>query len=300
MKVTLADSLGTCFGVEDAIEEAMDPAFRGNLTIIGQLVHNPQTVEELREKGIEIVNSINDEIKTPNVMITAHGAAKSVHEKALNRGFKVYDATCPLVMKVHKSVARLVDEGYFPVVIGQESHVEVRGIVTDLKEYAVVYDENDFYKLADKPRLGIVSQTTNQIKTVAPLVDKIKQLTNPDGSAKDVKFVDTVCKPTKDRQIAVEKLASEVNLMIVVGGHNSSNTKKLKKVCDDKGLPSFHIERANELKEEWFKGIAHVGITAGTSTPSRVIDEVYNAVLTIGQKLEGALASEARPATASA
>lgn len=292
MKVTLADSLGTCFGVEDAIEEAMDPKFQGNLTIIGQLVHNPQTVEELREKGIEIVNSISDEIKTPNVMITAHGAADSVKETALAKGFKVYDATCPLVMKVHKSVSRLVDEGYFPVVIGQESHVEVRGIVTDLKEYAVVYDEADFHKLLDKPRIGIVSQTTNQIKTVAPLIERIKGLKNPDGSPKDIKFVDTICKPTKDRQIAVEKLAHEVNLMIVIGGFNSSNTKKLKKVCEDKGLPSYHIERASELKPDWFIGIDHVGITAGTSTPSRVIDEVYNAVLKIGDELIAAKASQ--------
>ncbi len=286
MKVTLADALGTCFGVEDAIEEAMDPQFSGNLTIIGQLVHNPQVVDELKSKGIEIVDSVEAEIKTPNVMITAHGAAKSVINRAMDRGFKVYDATCPLVMKVHKSVGRLVEEGYYPVVIGQENHVEVRGIVTDLKDYVVIYDENDFHKLEDKPRIGIVSQTTNQIKTVAPLVEKIKQLKNPDGSLKDVKFVDTICKPTKDRQIAVEKLASEVDMMIVIGGYNSSNTKKLKKVCEDRGLKNFHIERANQLEEKWFIGVHHVGITAGTSTPSRVIDEVYNAVMQIGRKLE--------------
>ena len=285
MKVTLADSLGTCFGVDDAITEAMDPQFRDNLTIIGQLVHNPQTVQELRENGIEIVNSISDEIKTPNVMITAHGAAQSVIKKAQERGFKVFDASCPLVMKVHKAVAKLVTEGYFPVVLGQESHVEVRGIVTDLKEYAVIYDENDFHKLADKTKLGIVSQTTNQIKNVLPLVEKIKALKNPDGSDKEVKFVDTVCKPTKDRQIAVEKLSNEVNLMIVIGGYNSSNTKKLKKVCDDKNLPAYHIEKASELKPEWFVGIDHVGITAGTSTPSHVIDQVYQAVLEIGSGL---------------
>jgi len=286
MKVTLADALGTCFGVEDAIEEAMDPQFRGNLTIIGQLVHNPQTVEELRSNGIEIVNSINDSIQTPNVMITAHGATESVKKTALERGYKVYDATCPLVMKVHKSVARLIAEGYYPVVIGQESHVEVRGIVGDLKEYAVIYDENDFHKLSDIPRLGIVSQTTNQIKTVQQLVEKIRELKNRDGSAKDVKFVDTVCKPTKDRQIAVEKLADEVDLMIVVGGHNSSNTKKLKKACDDKGVKAHHIERASEVNEDWFHGVHHVGITAGTSTPSRVIDEVYGVVSEIGKRLE--------------
>jgi len=286
MKVTLADSLGTCFGVDDAIKEAMDPRFRGNLTIIGQLVHNPQTVQQLRDTGVEIVDSVEANIQTPNVMITAHGAAQSVHQRAKEKGFTVYDATCPLVMKVHKAVRRLVDEGYFPVVVGQASHVEVRGIVSDLREYVVVADEKDFEKLADKPKLGIVSQTTNQIKTVLPIVEKIKMLTNSDGSPKDVKFVDTICKPTKDRQIGVEKLSNEVNLMIVVGGHNSSNTKKLKKVCDDKGLPAYHIEKASEVKREWFEGIDHVGITAGTSTPSYVIDEVYEAVLAIGRDLD--------------
>jgi 4-hydroxy-3-methylbut-2-enyl diphosphate reductase len=286
MKVTLADALGTCFGVEDAITEAMDPKFQGNLTIIGQLVHNPQVVQALRENGVEIVDSVNAEIATPNVMITAHGAAKSVHERALNRGFKVFDATCPLVMKVHKSVARLEVEGFFPVVIGQESHVEVRGIVTDLKQYAVIYDENDFHKIADKPKIGIVSQTTNQIKSVLALVEKIKSLPNPDGSAKEVRFIDTVCKPTKDRQMAVEKLAGEVDLMIVVGGYNSSNTKKLKKVCDDRSLANFHIESPAQLDEAWFKDVKHVGITAGTSTPARIIDEVYQRIVAIGKKLE--------------
>ena len=285
MRVTLADALGTCFGVEDAITEAMDPKFKGNLTIIGQLVHNPQVVQELRENGVEIVDSVEAQISTPNVMITAHGAAKSVQERALERGFKVFDASCPLVMKVHRSVGKLVDEGFFPVVIGQETHVEVRGIITDLKEYAVVYDESDFHKIADKPKIGIVSQTTNQIKSVLALVDKMKALKNSDGSAKEVRFIDTVCKPTKDRQIAVEKLASEVDLMIVIGGYNSSNTKKLKKVCDDRGLRSYHIERSSQLELEWFKGVEHVGITAGTSTPSKVIDDVYQRIVEIGKEV---------------
>lgn len=298
MKVTLADALGTCFGVDDAIEEAMNPKFRGNLTIIGQLVHNPQTVEKLRENGVEIVNSLNDLIQTPNVMITAHGAAKSVHESAQKKGYQVFDATCPLVMKVHRAVARLVEEGYFPVVVGQASHVEVKGIVTDLKEYEVIYDENDFPKIADKKRIGIVSQTTNQIKTVTALVEKIKALRNPDGSEKDVKFVDTVCKPTKERQIAVEKLSDEVDLMIVIGGFNSSNTKKLKKVCDDKGLKAHHIEKSSELKKEWFSGVQHVGITAGTSTPSYVIDEVYEAVVRIGREIENESTNTTQQASA--
>jgi len=286
MKVTKADALGTCFGVRDAIEEAMDPNFKGNLTVIGQLVHNPQVVQRLRENGVKIVDSLDDEITTPNVMITAHGAAKSVRDRAAAMGFKVYDATCPLVMRVHRAVDKLVQEGYFPVVIGQESHVEVRGIVSDLQDYIVIWDENDFDKLADKPRIGVVSQTTQQIKHVYPLIEKIKALKNPDGTAKEIKFVDTICKPTKDRQKAVDGLSDEVDLMIVVGGYNSSNTKKLQKVCADKGLEAHHIENSEQIREEWFQGKKHVGITAGTSTPHWVIDDVYEAVIALGKRLE--------------
>ncbi|TVQ77938.1 MAG: 4-hydroxy-3-methylbut-2-enyl diphosphate reductase [Bradymonadales bacterium] len=286
MKVTKADALGTCFGVRDAIEEAMDPDFKGNLTVIGQLVHNPQVVERLKENGVKIVNSLDDPINTPNVMITAHGAAKSVHEKAKTLGYKVYDATCPLVMRVHRAITKLVEEGYYPVVIGQESHVEVRGIVSDLEEYTVIWDEKDFHKLEDRPRIGVVSQTTQQIKHVFPLVEQLKSLKNKDGSLKEVKFVDTICKPTKDRQKAVESLSDEVDLMIVVGGYNSSNTKKLQKVCADKGLAAYHIENAQQIDPEWFRGREHVGITAGTSTPHWVIDEVYEAVIRIGERLE--------------
>jgi len=286
MKVTKAEALGTCFGVRDAIEEAMDPIFKGNLTVIGQLVHNPQVVNRLKENGVKIVDSLEDPIDTENVMITAHGAAESVRAKAKERGYKVFDATCPLVMRVHKAIAKLVQEGYFPVVIGQESHVEVRGIVTDLEDYVVILDENDFPKIADKPRVGVVSQTTQQITHVYPLIEKMKALKNPDGSLKEVKFVDTICKPTKDRQKAVHSLVEQVDLMIVIGGYNSSNTKKLKKVADDKGVTSYHIERADQLDEDWFIGREHVGITAGTSTPHWVIDEVYDAVVEIGRKIQ--------------
>jgi len=292
MKVTKAEAMGTCFGVRDAIEEAMDPKFKGNLTVIGQLVHNPQIVQRLKENGVKIVNSLDDQIDTPNVMITAHGAAQSVRVRAAEVGFKVYDATCPLVMRVHRAVEKLVEEDFYPVVIGQESHVEVRGIVTDLKEFTVILDESDFHKIADKPRIGIVSQTTQQITHVYPIVEKIKALKNPDGSFKEVKFVDTICKPTKDRQKAVHKLADEVDLMIVIGGYNSSNTKKLKKVCEDKGLEAYHIEKVSELNPAWFQTKKHVGITAGTSTPHWVIDEFYEAVVEIGKNLEASPANK--------
>ena len=278
MRVSLARALGTCFGVRDAIEAALDESFRGNLTIVGQLVHNPQTVQELRDHGVQMVASLDDDIPTTNVMITAHGAPASTKKILEERGHVVFDASCPLVLKVHNRVARLVRDGFFPVVVGQRHHVEVRGIVGDLDEYEVVLGPEEIDCLEGRDKIGIVCQTTQQIETARAVVDAIQSR----FPGAEVKFVDTICQPTKDRQLAVRELTEEVDLMIVVGGYNSSNTKKLLKVCHDKGLAAHHIEDAAELEPEWFDGKEHVGITAGTSTPHKVIEAVRDRIHAIG------------------
>ena len=275
MRVTVARSLGTCFGVRDAIQLAMDTSRQGGLTVIGELVHNPQTVQELRDHGVNIVNLLAPAIASPNVMITAHGAPESIKRRAEELGFQVSDATCPLVHKVHKAVAEFVSEEYHPVVIGQANHVEVKGIVGDLRDYTILGSEADIPKLDGQSKVGIVCQTTQQIDKVLAMVQKIRE-TYPQM---EVQFKDTVCKPTKDRQVAVRELAAQVDVMIVIGGYNSANTKKLKLVCDEMGVEAYHLERANEIRPEMFAGKVHVGITAGTSTPYKVIEEIYHAIL---------------------
>lgn len=285
MKVTVAKALGTCFGVQDAIDLAMDEAYRDKLTIIGQLVHNPQVVEDLRTRGVNIVDQLDENISTPNVMITAHGAPESLHETARQMGYNVIDASCPLVLRVHKAIAGFVREGFHPVVIGQASHVEVKGIIGDLQDYTIIANEAELSKLAPYKKIGIVSQTTQQIQHVKNLIEKIRTV----YPGIEIRFQDTVCQPTKDRQVAARELTSEVDLMIVIGGYNSSNTKKLKMVCDESGVEAFHIERASQLEPEMFDGRKHVGITAGTSTPREVIEEVYLAILS----MPGVIVSEA-------
>jgi len=276
MRVTVAKALGTCFGVQDAIDLALDESYRGDLTVVGQLVHNPQTVERLRQNGVQIVDQLDgDAIATKNVMITAHGAPESLRQRAEGIGYRVIDASCPLVLRVHKAIAEFVRAGYHPVVIGQAEHVEVKGIVGDLKDYTVIRDETEIGKLRGRTKIGIVSQTTQQIDFVLDLVEKIREA----YPTAEVRFRDTVCKPTKDRQVAVRELAREVDLMVVIGGYNSSNTKKLKLVCDELGVKAYHIERASQLTPEMFEGHEHVGITAGTSTPHEVIEEVYYAII---------------------
>ena len=288
MKVSLASALGTCFGVQDAINLAMTPDFGADLTIVGQLVHNPQVNESLKKNGVSLVADIEaiDQIQTKKVMITAHGAAEKTKEKLSDAGFVVYDASCPLVMRVHKTIKSMVQKGYFPVVIGQEDHVEVRGIVGDLKEYLVVNNMSDLGKieLIGAPKLGIVSQTTLQVEKVEHLVRKIRDLDCVD----EVSFVNTICQPTRDRQVAVRDLAGQVDLMIVVGGYNSSNTKKLVQVCEEKGIEAHHIESFSQLKRDWFYEKKHAGITAGTSTPEHVINEVHEEILKIAKETDQA------------
>tara|TARA_Y100001960_G_scaffold273039_1_gene301021 strand:+ start:2969 stop:3850 length:882 start_codon:yes stop_codon:yes gene_type:complete len=286
MKVSLASAMGTCFGVQDAINLAMSPEFSNELTIVGQLVHNPQVSESLKKNGVSLVPGVEeiDKIKTKKVMITAHGAADKTKKLLNSAGFTVYDASCPLVMRVHQTIKSMVNKGYFPVVIGQKDHVEVKGIVGDLDEYLVINNEDDFQKIHESGnrRLGIVTQTTQQRDKVEALVAKIRALDYVD----DVAFVNTICQPTHDRQVAVHELADQVDLMIVIGGFNSSNTKKLVHVCDEKGIEAHHIESFDQLNKDWFIKKQHVGITAGTSTPENVINEVHIKILDIAKEIE--------------
>ncbi len=288
MKVSLASALGTCFGVKDAINLAMEPQFKNDLTIVGQLVHNRQVNESLKQNGVSLVNGVDglENIPTKKVMITAHGAAEKMKKKLTDAGFIVFDASCPLVMRVHQTIKSMVEKNYFPVVIGQEEHVEVKGIVGDLDEYVVINNEEDLQKLrkTGKRNFGIVSQTTQQVDKVEKLVKKIREMDCVD----DVAFVNTICQPTRDRQIAVRDLADQVDLMIVIGGYNSSNTKKLVQVCDEKQVEAHHIESSTQLERAWFKNRKHVGITAGTSTPEYVINEVHSAILGIAKEIESA------------
>jgi 4-hydroxy-3-methylbut-2-en-1-yl diphosphate reductase len=287
MKVSLANAMGTCFGVRDAIELAMSPEFHSDLTIVGQLVHNPQVSESLKKNGVSLVLGIEDisQIKTKKVMITAHGAAEKTKQKLHDAGFIVYDASCPLVMRVHQTIKSLVTKGYFPVVIGQKDHVEVKGIVGDLEDHLVINNEGDFKKIKKSGyrKLGIVSQTTQQTDKVESLIEKIKDLDYID----EVSFVNTICQPTQDRQVAVHELADQVDLMIVIGGFNSSNTKKLVHVCEEKGVEARHIESFHQLSQEWFIGKKHVGITAGTSTPEDIINQVHSEIVKIANEVEG-------------
>ena len=268
MKVIVAEHFGICFGVRDAIAQAHALAREGPLTILGELVHNPIVREQLRAQGVQEQSSAD--AATGRVMITAHGTSDKQREAFSKRGLDVADGTCPLVRYAHDQLKRLVRAGYFPVVIGLADHVEVRGLVGDSVEACVINEVADIKKLPRQRRYGIVSQTTQPIDRVRALVMEIARA-HPNAK---IRFADTVCKPTKDRQLALKKLIVAVEVVVVVGGRQSNNTRQLVETCRAAGKRSLHIERPEELQPEWFRGVAVVGLTGGTSTLPETVEAV--------------------------
>lgn len=269
MRILHAIHLGMCFGVRDAVALALEHAEAGPLTILGDLVHNTTITTALRAKGIAVVHDPAD-VKTATVMVTAHGASERSLASTRARGLQVVEATCPLVRLAHQAITTLVREGYYPVIIGLPTHVEVRGLTEDFDEFDVVLDEDDVYRLHEHARIGIVAQTTQSIERVKYIVSLVERRF-PNS---DVRFVDTVCKPTKQRQTAARDLARQSDVVIVVGGATSNNTRELVNTCRQHCAWVHHVQTADDLRPEWFIAADTVGITAGTSTPDDVIDHV--------------------------
>jgi len=269
MKIIRAEHLGMCFGVKDAVALALETARREPLTILGDLVHNETVVAELRAKGVRVAQQPAD-INTRTVMVTAHGASERAMSETRGLGLSVVEATCPLVHVAHRAVTRLVREGFHPVIIGKRDHVEVRGMTGDLEVFDVILCEEDVAKLCERPRFGVVAQTTQPIDKVRRLVGLIRER----FPKSEVQFVDTVCQPTKQRQNAAIELAQKCDVVIVIGGAHSNNTHELVNTCTRFCARVHHVQTADGLSAGWFDGAQTVGITAGTSTPDSVIAAV--------------------------
>src|SRR5688572_10197609 len=269
MRILRAVRLGMCFGVRDAIALALEHADAGPLTILGDLVHNPTVLSALEAKGVAVARDVA-QVRTPTLMVTAHGTSARTLARTRALGLTVVEATCPLVHVAHRAVGALVRDGYHIVIIGQRDHVEVRGVTDDLDEFDVVLDEEGVLSLDEHPRIGIAAQTTHSIEKVRHLVDLIRRR----FPRSDVRFIDTVCKPTKERQTAAVELARASDVVIVIGGAASNNTRELVKTCGRYCSRVHHVQTEADLDAAWFSGVDAVGITAGTSTPEDVIDRV--------------------------
>jgi 4-hydroxy-3-methylbut-2-enyl diphosphate reductase len=271
MRVILADVLGMCFGVRDALaamDHIDDPAA---VTIHGELVHNEQVLHRLRTRGFHMVAE-DRRVSLPTtdtVLITAHGVSERERRRLTEAGKTLIDTTCPLVERAHHAAQRLKNAGRHVIVIGKPGHVEVRGVIEDLDSYDVVQSAAEVRRFPHS-RLGVMCQTTTPAALAETILDAIRRH-NPNA---DIQFIDTICHPTKDHQRALEDLLDRVEVMVVVGGHNSNNTKELARRCRDHGVPAYHVQDAAELRAEWFVGVETVGLTAGTSTLEETVREV--------------------------
>jgi 4-hydroxy-3-methylbut-2-en-1-yl diphosphate reductase len=264
-EIFVADAAGFCFGVKKAIQKAETLE---HASIFGSLIHNPQEVARLASLGKRIVHSL-DEVEDNRVVVTAHGLDSTVLAKMKEKGLDIVDTTCPLVTRIYSAGWALQEKGLRIVILGDPNHVEVKGIASRMKDPILVNSEEDLAKVPEGSHVGVVCQSTLLMEKFSDLVKKLR------SRCAEVEAVDTICKPTKDRQNAAAVLSGLVEVMIVIGGRNSSNTHKLAITCR-RHLPddTHHIETAQELDSKWFKGKRKVGITAGASTPDYLIEEV--------------------------
>jgi 4-hydroxy-3-methylbut-2-enyl diphosphate reductase len=281
MRILRAAHLGMCFGVRDAIALAQRQAAAGPLTVLGDLVHNETVLADLRSRGIRMERDAT-QVATSTVMITAHGASDATLERVRSRGLEVIEATCPLVHYAHRAVKELVGAGFHPVIIGQRDHVEVRGLTGDLAECDIVLTEAEVAAVRERPRFGVAAQTTQPVARVRRLVEVLRAR----FPRSEVRFVDTVCQPTKQRQAAAEELARQCDVVIVIGGAHSNNTRELVATCARLCPRVHHVQGPGDLRPAWFAGAETVGLTAGTSTPDATIDAVERAVWRLAKQMD--------------
>jgi 4-hydroxy-3-methylbut-2-enyl diphosphate reductase len=279
-----------CFGVRDAlkvIEGIRDP--RG-VTILGQLVHNEVVLGDLKARGFAMQHEPTGDRSgelvpgSGRVLVTPHGISDRQRLLLESAGKTLIDTTCPLVVRAHQAAQALQAQGYHVLVIGRKAHVEVQGIIGDLTSVNVIESELDVQHYA-RPRLGVLCQTTATERQVATIRSAIAAR-NPDA---EIRYIDTICLPTKEHQRSLERLLERVDAVVVVGGRNSNNTRELVDLCRQRSRPVVHVQSPSDLDPAWFQGFASVGLTAGTSTLERTINEVHRALVWIGSYDSGTL-----------
>jgi 4-hydroxy-3-methylbut-2-enyl diphosphate reductase len=280
VKLNVAKLAGFCFGVRRAVDLAMkeiSKCGKKNIPLysLGPLIHNPQEVKRLEREGIKIINNIYEAKKEGHVIVRTHGVHKSIWEKAKKYNIKLIDGTCPLVKKAQDFIELLYQEGYTIVLLGEQRHAEVKALseYTENKAF-VVKGLDDFKKINfnSAKKIGFISQTTQSIHNFRKVLLELL------GKALELRVFNTICGATLKRQKEALKLAKKSEVMVVVGGYNSANTKELVEVCRNSGTITYHVETAKDLLKKKLFGFQSLGLTAGASTPDWVIEEVLAAI----------------------
>lgn len=279
MEVKVAKTAGFCFGVERAVEHVYEQIQKGQPPIytLGPIIHNEEVVKDLEKKGVKVLPDIDclRELNEGTVIIRSHGVGKAIYDRIKQQGLCLVDATCPFVKKIHRIVQEQNQLGRRIIIIGDSSHPEVEGIQGWADERTlVVKNEKELNDLPDlrKEKLCIVSQTTFNYNKFKELVEKFSE------KGYDILVLNTICNATQERQVEAGRIASEVDVMIVIGGRNSSNTQKLYEICRRECKDTYYIQTLSDFKPEKAGTVRSVGITAGASTPNYIIEEVHTNV----------------------
>jgi (E)-4-hydroxy-3-methyl-but-2-enyl pyrophosphate reductase len=268
MEIRKAKVQGFCFGVAITVKKAEESiAKRDDVTTLGHVVHNPQTVATLEANGLRNATSV-DEVDAGALFVRAHGLPVEVFDKAKAKGLEIIDATCPMVTKIHVQAEKLKEQGYKIIVIGDPSHPEVKGTLSHVPGAWCIETVADVAKLPRGSRMGVVVQSTYSRERFSDIVKALSE------KYYEVRAVNTICTDTNNRQSEALRLADEVEVMVVVGGKTSANTKHLAELSESHGARAYHIEGPDELKPEWFDGVHVAGLMSGASTPGWLVDKV--------------------------
>lgn len=274
------EEAGFCFGVKRALQLANEATEEHpEVACLGPLIHNRQVVEDLEERGMRVVESIEDVPPGAAALIRAHGAGPAVYEAAAERKVDLIDATCPFVRRVQQAAARFAEDDYQVLVLGEREHPEAQAIVAHAGGHAVIIeDAGELEGIKTSDRVAVVCQTTQRLDKLQALVsDLLPQIT-------ELRVANTICDATSKRQKASLSVARQVDLMIVIGGYHSANTNRLAQICRATGTRTEHIETADELRGEWLEGVERVGITAGASTPPEAVEAVRTRLLELASE----------------
>jgi 4-hydroxy-3-methylbut-2-enyl diphosphate reductase len=273
MKIVIAKRAGFCFGVKRATQMAFEAAAMDKKTYtLGPIIHSPQVVNKLEEMGVKVLKSL-ESMDCGTIIIRSHGVAAGEIDEAVKKELEIVDATCPFVKKAQEHVKSLSESGYGVVVVGDADHPEVQGIVSYGGDKVFVVGSGDeVKKLPKMSKIGVVAQTTQSFENLKNVVTECLQ------RGGEIRVFNTICDATAVRQEEAKELACQVDCMLVVGGFNSANTRRLAEVCTELQPRTHHIETASEIDPTWFAGVERVGVTAGASTPKWIIDEVVDRI----------------------
>lgn len=284
MKIVRSRDMGFCFGVRRAVDMMKEAAAEGReVTTLGMVVHNPQVVQQLEKVGIyNNEHRTTEGVATNTVAITAHGVGEDTIDEIKREGHQVIDTTCQFVVRSQRAAKHLAEAGFTIIIFGDPEHPEVKGVMGWTKGRGIVVPSEDLEGLPPvlPSKVGVISQTTHTPERFARFVGNL--MTARIDQITDLRVVNVLCNATTSQQAATRDLAGEVDLMIVVGGHNSANTRHLAELSRANGVTTYHVETAAELEEEWFDGFETIGVTAGASTPDFSIDEVVKRIEAIG------------------